>query len=107
MDLSREQHTYLPLSADAEVGSLARYQQPGGSVVSINVGYAPHADPEVLSLLAGYRRGITGDPRLALAGSVVDIDAAGRAGPGRRDFRPRGSLGVPWEIKRARAATRR
>jgi membrane dipeptidase len=62
MDLSWEQHTYLPLSADAEVGSLARYQQPGGSVVSINVGYAPHAYPEVLSLLAGYRRGINGGP---------------------------------------------
>ncbi|WP_426513986.1 dipeptidase [Dactylosporangium sp. McL0621] len=70
-----EQHCCLPLSTGADVGQLARYQRPGGSFVSVNVGYAPHGAGEVLGLLESWRRRIAADERLGLAAGLDDIGA--------------------------------
>lgn len=71
-----DQHCCLPLSPQADVGELARYNRPGGSFVSANVGYSPHAYGFVLSLLDAFRRGVAADERLLLAASIGDIVSA-------------------------------
>jgi membrane dipeptidase len=73
-----EQHCCLPLSPGADVGELARYRRPGGSFVSVNVGYAPHGTADVLGLLDAWRSAIAADGRLRLAASVADVDVAHR-----------------------------
>ena len=75
-----EQHCCLALEKNADVGELARYRRPGGSFVSVNVGYAPHGTDDVTGLLASWRKRIAADDRLRLVASVDDIDAAARAG---------------------------
>jgi membrane dipeptidase len=75
-----EQHCCLPLSARAEVGELARYQRPGGSFVSVNVGYAPNSYADVLGQLEVFRQRIAADPRYGLAASTKDIDRIAGAG---------------------------
>ncbi|MCX5239177.1 dipeptidase [Streptomyces prunicolor] len=75
-----EQHCCLALEKHADVGELARYRRPGGSFVSVNVGYAPHGTDDVTGLLASWRKRIAADDRLRLVASVDDIDAAARAG---------------------------
>jgi microsomal dipeptidase-like Zn-dependent dipeptidase len=75
-----DQHCCLPLSTQADVGELARYRRPGGSHVSVNVGYAPHSAADVTGLLEGWRRRIGADDRFRLAVTVDDIDAARQAG---------------------------
>jgi membrane dipeptidase len=74
-----DQHCCLPLSPRADVGELARYTRRGGSVVSANVGYAPHSYDYVVSLLEAFRRGVAADERLLLASTIGDVEAA-RAG---------------------------
>ena len=76
MSLLWEQHCCLPLVPHADVGELARYQRPGGAYVSVNVGYAPHAADDVLTLLRAWRQRIRSDDRLALTPTMMDIDAA-------------------------------
>ena len=71
-----DQHCCLPLSPLADVGELARYARSGGSVVSANVGYAPHSYDHVLSLLHAFRRGVAADERLLLASTTRDIRTA-------------------------------
>ncbi|NJP99571.1 dipeptidase [Streptomyces zingiberis] len=75
-----EQHCCLPLERRADVGELARYRRPGGSFVSVNVGYAPHGADEVTGLIASWRKRIDADDRLRPAVTVDDVNAAGRAG---------------------------
>jgi membrane dipeptidase len=75
-----EQHCCLPLERRADVGELARYRRPGGSFVSVNVGYAPHSADDVTGLIAGWRERIATDHRLRLAVNLDDIEAAGHAG---------------------------
>jgi membrane dipeptidase len=75
-----EQHCCLPLSPLADVGELARYRRPGGSYVSVNVGYAPHSAADVVGLVSSWRERVTADDRLRLAGTVDDVAAARRAG---------------------------
>ncbi|MFE1981257.1 membrane dipeptidase [Streptomyces mirabilis] len=75
-----EQHCCLPLERCADVGELARYRRPGGSFVSVNVGYVPHSAEDVTGLIASWRQRIAADERLRLAASVDDVEAAGRAG---------------------------
>jgi microsomal dipeptidase-like Zn-dependent dipeptidase len=75
-----EQHCCLPLERRADVGELARYRRPGGSFVSVNVGYVPHSADDVTSLITNWRKRITADDRLRLAASIDDIEAVGRAG---------------------------
>src|SRR6266511_1104853 len=73
-----DQHCCLPLSARADVGTLARYLRPGGSYVSVNVGYVPHSSSDVLALLGMFRRRIAADERYLLAASVREIEQAHR-----------------------------
>ncbi|MEV0739739.1 membrane dipeptidase [Streptomyces sp. NPDC050549] len=75
-----EQHCCLPLERRADVGELARYRRPGGSFVSVNVGYAPHSADDVTGLLTSWRERIAADDRLRLVATVDDIDDAVRAG---------------------------
>ncbi|MFF7346557.1 membrane dipeptidase [Streptomyces antimycoticus] len=75
-----DQHCCLPLERRADVGELARYRRPGGSFVSVNVGYVPHSADDVVGLIASWRERIAADDRLRLAVNVDDIEAAGRAG---------------------------
>lgn len=75
MPLLWEQHCCLPLAVGAPVGELARYRRPGGSFVSVNVGYSPHSAAEVLALLHDWRSRVAADDRLRLAATVEDIDA--------------------------------
>jgi membrane dipeptidase len=75
-----EQHSCLPLTAEANVGELARYARSGGAYVSVNVGYAPHDAADVLALIARFRAQICRDARLELASTVDDVDAAHQAG---------------------------
>ncbi|WP_262506032.1 membrane dipeptidase [Streptomyces sp. TRM68367] len=63
-----------------DIGELARYRRPGGSFVSVNVGYVPHSADDVAGLIASWRERIATDDRLRLAMSVEDVEAAGRAG---------------------------
>ncbi|MGC0365562.1 membrane dipeptidase [Rhodococcus sp. 27YEA15] len=37
-----EQHCCLPLRSNASIADLLRYRRPGGSYVSVNIGYSPH-----------------------------------------------------------------
>jgi membrane dipeptidase len=74
-----EQHSCLPLTTAADVAELTSYARPGGTYVSVNVGYAPHSASDVLALIAHFRTRISRDDRLALASTVDDIDAAHRA----------------------------
>ncbi|HLL67767.1 MAG TPA: membrane dipeptidase [Micromonosporaceae bacterium] len=71
-----DQHCCLPLSGQADVGELARYQRSGGSFVSVNVGYAPHSGDQVRDLLRRWRRQVAADHRLRLAATIDDIAAA-------------------------------
>ncbi|MFC6020645.1 dipeptidase [Plantactinospora solaniradicis] len=71
-----EQHCCLPLSPQADVDQLARYLRPGGSYVSVNVGYAPHSTATVLGLLDAFRRRVADDSRYLLADTTGDIDRA-------------------------------
>ncbi|MET9031946.1 hypothetical protein ACWEQ3_11045 [Streptomyces mirabilis] len=52
-----EQHCCLPLERCADVGELARYRRPGGSFVSVNVGYVPHSAEDVTGLIASWQHG--------------------------------------------------
>jgi membrane dipeptidase len=71
-----DQNCCLPLSVQADIGELARYQRPGGSYVSVNVGYAPHSAADVLGLLDHFRARVLADGRLSLAATTSDIDRA-------------------------------
>ncbi|MFE0423357.1 dipeptidase [Streptomyces sp. NPDC058953] len=75
-----EQHCCLPLERGAPVGELARYRRPGGSFVSVNVGYVPHSGDDVTALITDWRERIAADGRLRIAAGVGDIDAAALAG---------------------------
>jgi membrane dipeptidase len=75
-----EQHTCLPITTEASVDHLERYTRQGGAYVSVNVGYSPHSAAEVLALLAHFRALIDRHPRLDLAATVADVDAAERSG---------------------------
>ncbi len=58
---------------------MARYLRPGGSYVSVNVGYVPHSSSDVLALLGMFRRRIAADERYLLAASVREIEQAHRS----------------------------
>jgi membrane dipeptidase len=75
-----DQHTCLPLQADAEVDPLTRYRRGGGAFVSVNAGYAPHSFDDTLALLRHYRAAIDSHPDLELAASLDDVEAITRAG---------------------------
>lgn len=75
-----EQHCCLPLSATAKVGELARYHQPGGSFISVNVGYAPHTAADVIDLIGYWQPHIAADERFLPARGVDDIAEAASAG---------------------------
>ncbi|WP_433201889.1 dipeptidase [Dactylosporangium sp. CS-047395] len=76
MSLLWEQHCCLPLHNHAEIGELARYQRPGGSYVSVNVGFAPHGYELVRGLIDHWTPKILADERLTTARTVADVDAA-------------------------------
>ncbi len=71
-----EQHCALPLAATANLGELARYHRPGGSYVSVNVGYAPHTAADVVGLIGHWKPRITADERFLLVRGVDDIATA-------------------------------
>lgn len=71
-----EQHCCLPLSERADVGELARYLRPGGSYVSVNVGYTPHRAADVIGLLTTFRSRIADDERYLLAQTLDDVAEA-------------------------------
>jgi len=75
-----EQHCCLPLVPTADIDELTRYGRPGGAYVSVNVGYSSHDAGFVRDLLHTWRREIATHDRLALAGTVREIDQARAAG---------------------------
>ena len=76
-----EQHCCLPLSVDAPlVEELSRFARPGGTYLSLNVGYAPHRTEQVLELLGSFRKQVDADERLMLAATIADVDAAAASG---------------------------
>ncbi|MEV0225799.1 hypothetical protein [Streptomyces sp. NPDC050704] len=70
-----EQHCCLPLERRADAGELARYSRPGGSFVSVNVGYAPHSADDVTGLVVDWQERIAADDRLRLAASIDAVAA--------------------------------
>src|SRR5690625_1919616 len=75
-----DQHTCLPLREGTDVGPLARYQHPGGALLSVNVGYSPQRFADTMALLRHYRRAIDTHPGLALAAGLDEVDAITAAG---------------------------
>lgn len=75
-----EQHCCLPLAASARVGELVRYAGPGGSFVSVNVGYAPHTAADVRALARAWRAELDLEDQLLPAATVEDVDRARRHG---------------------------
>lgn len=75
-----DQHTCLALDIDADVGQLRRFARPGGTVVSVNVGYSPHSRETSLALVRAFRAGVTEHPDLQLAGTLAEVDEAVAAG---------------------------
>jgi membrane dipeptidase len=75
-----DQHSCLPLQADADVEPLTRYRRGGGALVSVNAGYAPHAFGDAVTLLRHYRAAVEAHPHLQLAASLDDVDEITRAG---------------------------
>lgn len=75
-----DQHTCLPLHADADVDLLMRYQRSGGAFVSVNAGYAPHSFRDTKALLAHYRAAVEAHPDLDLAATTEDVAAITTAG---------------------------
>ncbi|UWZ49555.1 membrane dipeptidase [Dactylosporangium matsuzakiense] len=68
-----EQHCCLPLTQQAPLGELERYQRPGGAYVSVNVGYAPHSYADVTELIAAWAPRIAASDVLRPASGVGDI----------------------------------
>jgi membrane dipeptidase len=62
-----DQHTCLPLRPDADISELARYHHPGGTFVSVNLGYAPQSLDDVLDLVECFRQAVQNHPALVLA----------------------------------------
>lgn len=75
-----DQHTCLPLPADADVDLLTRYQRGGGALLSVNAGYSPHSFRDTMALLAHYRAAVEAHPDLDLAASTDDVAAITQAG---------------------------
>lgn len=75
-----DQHTCLPLKADADIGPLARYKRGAGTLLSVNAGYSPHRFGDAVALLRHYHAAIAADPDLQVAVSIGDVDAATLAG---------------------------
>ncbi|MCO5986603.1 dipeptidase [Actinoallomurus spadix] len=75
-----DQHCCLPLRPDADVGHLLRFQEIGGSFVSVNVGYAPNDADSTLRILESFRRQLATDQRFLLAGSAADVVTAQATG---------------------------
>lgn len=75
-----DQHTCLPLDTDADIGPLTRYQDAGGTVLSVNAGYSPHGFSDAVALLHHFRAAIDAHPDLELAATLGEVDAATQAG---------------------------
>jgi membrane dipeptidase len=75
-----DQHTCLPLQADADVDALTHYQRAGGALVSVNAGYRPHSFSDTMALLGHYRAAVAAHPDLELAASIDDVTAIARSG---------------------------
>ncbi|OBI93412.1 membrane dipeptidase [Mycobacterium alsense] len=75
-----DQHTCLPLQADAEVDPLARYRRGGGAFVSVNAGYSPHTFDDSTALLRHYRAAVDAHPEMELADDLDGVDAITHAG---------------------------
>ena len=81
MALLWDQHACLPLKVDADVAPLTRFQRPGGSFVSVNVGYSPQSFADSVALLTHFRSAVEDHPGLELVAGVDDVEritAAGR-----------------------------
>ncbi|OBI78809.1 dipeptidase [Mycobacterium asiaticum] len=68
-----DQHTCLPLQADAEVDPLARYQRRGGALLSVNAGYSPHGFHDTVALLHHFRGAVNAHRSLELAATAEDV----------------------------------
>lgn len=75
-----DQHTCLPLREGTEVAPLARYQQPGGAVLSVNAGYSPQRFADTVALLRHFRSAIEAHPGLTAAAGLADVEAITSAG---------------------------
>lgn len=75
-----EQHACLPLTLEADVSDVLRFDRPGGAYVCVNVGYQPHSREESVGYAREFTAAIDAHPRLAMVGSVAEIDAAHAAG---------------------------
>lgn len=75
-----DQHTCLPLRKGTDVAPLARYQRPGGAVLSVNAGYSPQRFADTMALLRHYRSAIDAHPGLTAAAGLADVEAITGAG---------------------------
>ncbi|OBK11001.1 dipeptidase [Mycobacterium asiaticum] len=73
-----DQHTCLPLQADADIDPLTRYQRRGGAFVSVNAGYSPHTFNDTMTLLNHFRSAVNAHPDLELAATVADVETIAR-----------------------------
>jgi len=75
-----DQHTCVALDVTADLGDLARYRHPGGTFVSVNVGYAPHSLSEAMNLLTAFRQKAAALPGACCVSTVEQVDAVLAAG---------------------------
>ncbi len=75
-----DQHVCLPLVVRTSIDPLARFAQPAGSMLSVNVGYEPQSFAQVVALLQSFGSQISADARFRLGEASDDIASGGRIG---------------------------
>ncbi len=73
-----DQHTCLPLRADAAVDPLTRYRRPAGTLVSVKGRVFAQPFNEAIALLQRYRSAVDAHPRMELADNLNDVEAIAR-----------------------------
>jgi membrane dipeptidase len=71
-----EQHCCLPLIHAADIGELARYRNPLGAYLSVNVGYSPQSRADSTAFATGFADRATSDGRFETVRTVDDIVTA-------------------------------
>ena len=71
-----EQHCCLPLIRAADVGELARYRNPLGAYLSVNVGYSPQSRADSTAIATDFADRAVSDGRFDMVRTVDDIVAA-------------------------------
>jgi membrane dipeptidase len=74
-------HACLPLHPDADLGVLERHRRAGCSFVSVNIGMDMNPLPQIMTVIASFRRQLAGRPdRFVTATRAADVEAARATG---------------------------